>query len=73
MSQSFEYEFVFSKTYDNNIFINSPVTQTPEFEDLLKNTVDSMIQILNMYGGVKTFSSFITYDNSSYKVTVNNE
>jgi hypothetical protein len=73
MSQSFEYEFVFSKTYDHNVFTNSPVTQTPEFEELLKNTVDSMIQILNMYGGVKTFSSFITHDNLSYKVTVNNE
>jgi len=72
MSQSFEYEFIFSKTYDASVFTNSPVTQTPELEDLLKNTVDTMSKILDMYGGVKTFSSFITHDNHTFKVTVSN-
>lgn len=70
---SFEYEFVFSKFYDENIFFNAPVDHSPEFENLIKTTFETMINILNMYGGVKTFSSFVTFDNKTYKITVNNE
>lgn len=70
MSQSFVYEFIFQGTYDPTIFSNAPVEQTPEFEELLKNTVDGMSNILDMYKGVKTFSSFITFNNKTYKITV---
>ncbi len=70
MSQSFEYEFIFHNGYDPAVFSSAPVEQTSEFEDLLKNTVDTMSNILSMYTGVKTFSSFVTYNDKSYKVTV---
>ena len=72
MSQSPEYEFVFEKIYNSTIFSTAPVEQTVEFEELVKNTVDTMSKILDMYGGVKTFSSFITYNDKTYKVTVTN-
>lgn len=72
MSQTPEYEFIFQKTYDHTVFSSAPVEQTPELEELLKNTVDTMSKILDMYTGVKTFSSFVTYNNKTYKVTVTN-
>lgn len=70
---SFEYEFIFTKVYDENVFYNAPVTHSTEFENLIKTTLETMINILNMYGGVKTFSSFINFEDKSYKITVNNE
>lgn len=72
MSQSFEYEFIFQKNYDSAVFSSAPVEQTTEFEELIKNTVNTMSNILDMYGGVKTFSSFVTYNNKTYKITVTN-
>jgi tRNA U38,U39,U40 pseudouridine synthase TruA len=72
MSQSFEYEFLFQKTYDATVFSTAPVEQTVEFEELVKNTVETMSKILDMYGGVRTFSSFITYNDKTYKITVTN-
>lgn len=70
MSQSFEYEFIFNNEYDPTVFSSAPVEQNIEFQELLKNTVETMFNILNLYSGVKTFSSFITYNDKSYKVSV---
>lgn len=72
MSQTPEYEFIFQKVYDQAIFTSAPVEHTAEFEELIKNTVDTMSKILDMYTGVKTFSSFVTYNDKTYKITVTN-
>ena len=71
MSLNFDYELQFINNYNVDIINNSTVPdKSTTFQNLIQSVVDNIISILNLYGGIKTMSTFTEYQNKQYKITV---
>ena len=64
------YEYIFNGTFDETIFNQGPV-QDSELLTAVSSRVDIISTILNSNIGINSFSSFVSYNDVNYKVTVN--
>jgi hypothetical protein len=70
-SFEFDYELIFTNTFDQTVIDNSDApNKTPELTDLISQEVSKIVNILTIYPGVNSMSSFTTYDSKVFKVTL---
>jgi len=66
----YAYEYIFTGSFDEDIF-NQGSVHDPELLSSVSSCVDIISTILNFNTGVNSFSSFVSYNDVNYKVTVN--
>ena len=66
----YTYEYVFNSSFDETIFNQGPI-QDVEFLSSVSSCVDIISSVLNFNKGINSFSSFVSYNDLNYKVTVN--
>jgi len=71
MSFNFDYELKFTNNYNIDVINNSNVPdKSVTFQDTVKSVVDNILNILNLYNGIKNMTTFTEYQNKQYKITV---
>lgn len=74
MSQSFDFdsELIFTNNYDLNVILNSDIQDksNTDFQNSIQNEVDKILNVLSIYNGITTMSSFVEFNNKKYKMTV---
>lgn len=63
------YEYVFINDFDINIFNNGPVLDD-EFLTKIREQVQLMSNVLLYNQGIPTFTSFVSFNNQNYKITL---
>jgi hypothetical protein len=65
------YEFMFLDNYSDDIMNAYPDTSN-ELIDVIKNTLSSLKNILNLRPGIRTISTYANLNNQRFKVTLTN-
>ena len=72
MSLNFDYHLIFTNNYNVDVINNSNVPDNSiTFQNIIKSVVDNICCIFNSHT-IKTMSTFTTYQDKQYKITVNN-
>lgn len=67
----FDYELIFTDTFDQSIIDNSSIpNKSGDLVSLVQQEVSKIQNILSLYPGINTMTSFTTYDSVVYKITV---
>jgi hypothetical protein len=67
---NYAYEYIFNGDFDQTVFDQGPV-QDSELSILVSNCANMIASILKYNDGINCFSSFVSYNNVNYRVTVN--
>ena len=71
MSYNYDFELTFVQNYDSNIILNASIPDKDiDFQNIVKNTIESILNIFTLYQGVHKMSSFIEYNQTKYKITL---
>ena len=72
MSFEFDYELQFTNAFDQSVIDSSNVPdKSGDFTVAIQAEVDKITNILKLYPGVNTMSTFTNYNSQVYKITVN--
>lgn len=71
---SFVYEFNFSNgLFEQNIYDNCNIVDTiGDRQTYVENKVSEMLNIFQNVPGLNIFSTFLTHNDTKYKITLNN-
>jgi hypothetical protein len=70
-SFNFDYELIFTDNFDQTIIDNSEVPdKTSAFSEAVSGECSKISTILNLYPGVNTMSSMLSYGEHIYKITM---
>lgn len=67
----FDFELIFTTQFDADVILNSDVPdKSQEFQDTIQQNVNSIKNILTLYPGINTMTTFTDYQDKKYKITV---
>lgn len=71
MSYNYDFELTFTQNYDSNVISNSSIPDKDSaFQNTVKETINSILNIFDIYAGVNKMSSFVDYNQRKYKITL---
>lgn len=70
-SFNFDYELIFTDNFDQAVIDNSEVPdKTSAFSEAVSGECSKISTVLNLYPGVNTMSSILSYGGQAYKITM---
>lgn len=71
MSFEYDFELKFANDFDANVISNASIPdKNSEFQNIVKDTINNIKTVLNIYQGVNEMSSLIEYNQHKYKIIV---
>lgn len=73
-SLSFDYEFIFTNSFDINVYNNCTISllsiDNISRQNLIETKTLELKQILTEVPGIHVFSTFLNFNGSKYKITL---
>jgi hypothetical protein len=71
MSYNYDFELTFIQNYDSNVISNASIPDKDSaFQNTVRETINSILNIFDIYAGVNKMSSFVDHNQSKYKITL---